>query len=128
MDKKILLVAIVTILIGEVLLGLFLLNKNSNKDAGEFKLSDYQSFINNFPSEKMVDAIGSAAEAKKQAEKLWVEIYGESVKDNKPYIVLYDSANKVWLVKGSIPKNTIGGVPNILIQADGKVLAVWHDK
>lgn len=128
MDKKILLAAIVTIFIGEILLGLFLLNKNSNKDAGEFKLSDYQSFINNFPSEKMVDAIGSAAEAKKQAEKLWVEIYGESVKDNKPYIVLYDSANKVWLVKGSIPKNTIGGVPNILIQADGKVLAVWHDK
>ncbi len=128
MDKKILLAAIVTIFIGEILLGLFLLNKNSNKDAGEFKLSDYQSFINNFPSEKMVDAIGSAAEAKKQAEKLWVEIYGESVKDNKPYIVFYDSANKVWLVKGSIPKNTIGGVPNILIQADGKVLAVWHDR
>lgn len=49
-DKKILLAAIVTILIGEVLLGFFLLNKNSNKDAGEFKLSDYQSFINNFPS------------------------------------------------------------------------------
>lgn len=76
----------------------------------------------------MVDAIDSTTAAKKQAEKLWVEIYGESVKDNKPYIVLYDSANKVWLVKGSIPKNTIGGVPNILIQADGKVLAVWHDK
>jgi len=43
--------------------------------------------------------------------------------------VLFDEESETWLVHGTLPKNTIGGVPYILIQkSDGKVLAVWHTK
>lgn len=127
-NKKIMLIAVVIILIGGVLLGLLLLNGNSNLDVEEFKLSDYQSFINNFPSDKTVDMIHDVTDAKIQAEKVWVEYYSESVKGEKPYTVSYDSANKVWLVTGTLPTDYMGGVPYILIQTDGIVLAVWHTK
>ena len=63
------------------------------------------------------------------AEEQWLKIYGEHVLDLKPYQVLYDAENEVWLVKGVLPKSQIGGVPYLLIQKeDGKVLAIWHDK
>lgn len=128
MNKKILLVAIIIILIGGVLLGFFLYNKNSNMDIGEFKLSDYQSFLDKFPSDKSVIEIENAVVAREQAEKIWIGIYGNNIKDRKPYSVLFDETNGVWLIQGSLPKNWDGGVPHILIKTDGKILAVWHDK
>lgn len=116
-------------MIGGVLLSFFFINKNSNKGIGEFKLSDYQSFLDKFSSDKVVGNIDNTEIAKAQAEKVWIEIYGNNIKEKRPYEVLFDNENQVWLVQGRLPKNRDGGVPYILIQkSDGKVLAVWHDK
>ena len=58
-----------------------------------------------------------------------IEIYGESVKNKKPYNVSFDEQNQVWMIQGTLPKNWDGGVPHILIQkSDGRILAIWHDK
>lgn len=127
MNKKVLLVVAIVIWICGALSVVFLLNGNPN-DVGEFELSDYQSFTNRFASNATVDAIDNAKVAKKQAEKLWVERFGEYMKDLKPYRVFYDSANDVWLVMGTLPKMTLGGVPYVLIQTDGRVLAMWAEK
>lgn len=109
-----------------------LLKKTESKNTdtvGTFKLKDYSYYIENFPSDKVLGSINSAQTAKENAEVIWVEIYGESTKEKKPYEVSFDDENQVWFVQGTLPKNWDGGVPHILIQkADGTVLAVWHDK
>lgn len=102
---------------------------NKTEKVKKFKLEDYNTFIGKFPSGKVLGATESAQAAKEKAEVVWVEIYGESVKDEKPYEVLFDEGNQVWLVQGSLPKDMDGGVACILIKkSDGKVLGVWHGK
>lgn len=107
-----------------------------NEKVGTFELTDYTDkinyYVNYFPVEKvpeLLDPIDSYKEAKEKAEFVWEKIYGESVKKKKPYGVLFDDKNQVWLVQGTLPKNRVGGIPHILLQkSDGKVLAVWYDK
>lgn len=111
----------------------FFKKPNVIEKVGTFKLTDYNCFIEEFPSEKVLGSVDSAQLAKEKAEVIWIETYGESIKEKKPYEVSFDEENDVWLITGSMPKNLFGnikgGVPYILIQkADGKVLAVWHDK
>ena len=112
------------------------------KAVGTFKLEKYNDTIyhyeNYFPLEKKSEALGfidSAKTAKNKAEMVWIEIYGKSIKRQKPYQVFFDETNEVWLITGSFPmperlfKSFKGGVAHILIQkSDGKVLAIWHDK
>ena len=94
-----------------------------------FSLSDYSETINDFASDKVLGAVNTSDSAKEKAETVWIEIYGDSVKEDKPYKVYFDEQNQVWLVKGTLPEMYFGGVPYILIQkSDGKVLAVWHTK
>ncbi|MEL7570680.1 MAG: NTF2 fold immunity protein [Eubacteriaceae bacterium] len=129
MNKKLLFIAILIIIIGGGFTQVFLLKDKTNNVVGEFTLSDYQYFLDNYPSDKSVKEIDNADEAKIQAEKLWIEIFEKKeIKWEKPYNVSYDPSNKVWLVYGSLPKNYLGGVAYILIQQNGKVLAIWHEK
>ena len=96
---------------------------------GEFELSDYQYFVENFSSEEILGEIIDSKDAIIKAEKTWIKIYGEGIKDEKPYRIFYDSKNDVWLIQGSLQSNSVGGVANILITGNnGKVLAVWHEK
>lgn len=102
--------------------------KNTNK-VGKFDLHDYADIVASFSSDRVLGTIDSAKDAKEKAEVLWVEIYGEQVREEKPYGVSYDQASKTWLVQGYIPSYTVGGVANVLIrESDGAVLAVWHDR
>lgn len=65
----------------------------------------------------------------KKVEAVWVEIYGECIKNQKPYQGFYDRENDVWLVSGTLQTDAFGGVANILVDNNtGNVLAVWHDK
>ncbi len=98
-----------------------------------FKISDYSYYIENYPSEKYLGLTNSEQIAKEKAESVWMEMYGESVKKEKPYKAFFDKSSNTWLVTGSKSRsffnNTKGGVANIIIQmSDGKVLAVWHEK
>lgn len=95
----------------------------------DFEISEYQYYLDNFPSNKTLGPILKAEDAVKKAEEIWVELYGLQVKREKPYRVFFDAKNEIWLVTGSLRFYSVGGVANILIQCDtGSVLAVWHDK
>ena len=132
MKKKLLfgmVIALIISLIGGGSYMAFFKKEKPVETIGTFKLADYGYFIGNFSSEKVLGPVDSAQIAKENAEIIWTEIYGESIKGKKPYEVSFDDENQVWLVYGTLPKNWDGGIPQILIQkADGKVLAVWHDK
>lgn len=128
MTKKIVVSIILITFILVIVVFSILLNKNANRPANEFNILDYQSFINDFPYEKTSNEIKTVEIAKKEAEKIWISVYGEKIKDNQPYIAYYDSSSKTWLITGSLQKNTTGGIPKIIIQSDGKVLALWHEK
>ena len=124
--RIVLLVLIVAILIGGVCM-IIIQNKTPNVKGFEF--NDYQYYVDSFPSEENVGNIIDAKDAIKKAEKIWIKIYGESIKKEKPYQVFYDENTGIWLVQGTLRSDMMGGVANILIQNEtGKVLAVWHDK
>ena len=96
---------------------------------GKFNLNNYQYYIENFSSNENIGNTSDLREVLLNVEKLWIEMYGESVKNERPYKVFYDSINDVWLVQGSLKSNSMGGVANVLIEkSTGRVLAIWHDK
>ena len=124
--RIVLLVLIVAILIGGVCM-IIIQNKTPNVKGFEF--NDYQYYVDSFPSDENVGNIVDAKDAIKKAEKIWIKLYGESIKKEKPYQVFYDEDNGIWLIQGTLRSNMKGGVANILIQnKTGKVLAVWHEK
>ena len=124
--RIVLLVLIVAILIGGICM-IIIQNKTPNVKGFEF--NDYQYYVDSFPSEENVGNIIDAKDAIKKAEKIWIKLYGESIKKEKPYQVFYDEDNGIWLIQGTLRSNMKGGVANILIQnKTGKVLAVWHEK
>jgi len=115
------------LLVGSAIL--FISNYGGEEKIKEFSLNEYNDYIQRFPSDRKTDTIESAKMAKVEAEKIWIEIYGKQVKNEKPYNVFYDDKNGVWLINGSLRKGWVGGVAYILIRKhDGRVLAVWHGK
>ena len=122
----ILLALIIVILIGGVCM---IIIQNKPPNVKTFELNDYQYYIDCFPFEENVGNVIDAKDVIKKAENVWISLYGESVKKEKPYQVFYDKKNGVWLVRGSLRSNIKGGVANILIQNEtGNIIAVWHDK
>jgi len=93
-------------------------------------LQEYSRMIKQFPVDNNVGIIESKEDAIKVAEEIWLNKYGGSILEKKPYITVYDERNEVWLVRGALPMDmyTTGGVPFMLVRSSGEVLAVWHDK
>lgn len=121
-----LLLLILVIFIGGVFV---VIVQNKSPVVENFKSSDYQYYIDNFSSEENVGSIIDAKDAIKKSEIIWIKLYGENIKKEKPFKVFYDAESEIWLVRGTLRSNMMGGVANILIDNDtGKVLAVWHDK
>jgi hypothetical protein len=69
--------------------------------------------------------------AEKIAEIILLNIYGEGIKSQKPFIVKLKD-NKIWIIQGSWNsknRNSKGGVVYLEIQkSDGKILKVTHGK
>jgi len=136
MNKQLVLAISVFLVVVGVIAFFILWNKeedpvaNTAATVGSFSYDDYKDEnLIQFPSDKILGAVPDAETAREQAESVWVEVYGEQVKFDKPYQVFYDEKNCVWLVTGTLPDGYAGGVPYIIIrESDGKVLAVWHDK
>ena len=131
MKKKtiVIICAIILFIGGVVAILLF----NQKPKVGQFNFVEYSNYIIDFPSNIVLGPVNNAESAKDKAQSVWLQLYGESIKDEKPYQVFFDESNEMWLVTGSMPKclfdTTKGGVANITIRkSDGKVLAVWHDK
>lgn len=65
--------------------------------------------------------------AVKIAEIIWVNIYGNSVLETKPYKATLRK-DSIWVVEGTL-NNKDGGIPYIEIQKDScKILKVIHTK
>lgn len=97
---------------------------------GEFALEDYAYFLEEFSFDKNVGAITDAREAREKGLAVLAEIYGEDVRDQKPFKVSFDEAADAWLIAGSLPPvpMMVGGTAHIIIASGGDVLAVWHEK
>ena len=59
------------------------------------------------------------------AEAVWLALYGKGIDDSRPFRA--ELVQNVWIVAGSLPKNSPGGVPIARIRRDnGQILQVTH--
>ena len=108
---------------------LVVVNRNKLPETKVFDVSDYQYYIDKFPSKDSLGDISDSKDLLNKVEVIWINKYGERTKKQKPYQVFYDKANGIWLVQGTLRSNMTGGVANILVDNNtGRVLALWHDK
>ena len=72
--------------------------------------------------------VPNAEVAAKIAEAVWVPIFGaRSVALKKPFLVT--QTNGIWLIRGTLPAGSLGGVPYAWIaKTNGAILKIWHDK
>ena len=63
----------------------------------------------------------------KIAESIWYPIYGSQIYTEQPFIAELES-DTVWIVRGSLPKDRVGGCAEIrLRKSDAAVLYVDHE-
>ena len=122
--------------------GIFTLYDNTIN--GEFSINEdyFQEVINyEFLSEeteqkwaKMSEEIGPIEDAKtarRAAMDIWLQIFDCDIEGERPYKVDYDSENEVWYVCGTLHIHSVsakGGVAKILIDKNGDIISVWHEK
>ena len=105
-----------------------------------FKMSDYNSHIENYTENKNIGEVKTSEIAIEKAEKLWKEYSWEQnfyeLPEKLDFKVYYDKEKACWLITGftATIKNpdgslsvTLASSPNAIIKKDGKVLAVWLD-
>ena len=84
----------------------------------EARSSDYEFSRPIMTADKAIDA----------ALEVWLPIYGqESIARQRPYNAFYDANSEMWLIYGTLHTN-VGGTAGILIQTDGTIMAVWHER
>ena len=101
-----------------------------------FQMTDYEHHIEQYEGEIILGQISSQCDARRKAEVVFVEYFGERALANRPYRVSFDEENDAWLVRGIMitpfPRiltywTFVGSVPMMIIRgSDGKVLAVWQ--
>lgn len=99
--------------------------KETNKkvDAQGDIVEKYGSYI---PKNGIVNNEGIALRI---ANIILYSVYGKVIDDEKPLKAEYDKTAEVLVIAGTLPKNHIGGVANLVIKkSDGGVLAIWHTK
>lgn len=115
---------------------LFLLQKSKESkapDVGIFDLTEYQWEIKTFPLDRNVGQVDDKNVAIEKAKSLWLEKYGidngqlYNFINGRKIEVAYDFKEECWHIYGTLPPNTLGGVPHSIIRKSGEVLAVWID-
>lgn len=106
-------------------------DKYANKIDGYFDTLDYEANLdNNIPLKySNTPKVHTTEKAKYFAEEIWTDAYDlETANNNKPYKVYFDFKANIWLVTGSLPKGSSGGVAHLIIKTDGTILAVWQER
>ena len=120
------------ILLMVILCGCTREEKKNMAENKEFRIEDYTEYIENgeykYRGSIKKKTIHNEIDAKEMAESIWLETYGDEVLKQKPYVILRDDKEKVWLVHGTMEEKHMGGVANIIINDEGEVLALWHEK
>ena len=94
-----------------------------------FNADDYKNYIKEFSSDKAVTDPRDEKTTFDEIEMIWVGIYGDCVKSEKPYRMFYDEKNDMRLICGTLPENRLGGTAHAIVDdKTGKVLAIWHEK
>lgn len=64
----------------------------------------------------------------KIAEKEWLEIYGKGIYNKTPFVATLKN-DTIWIVEGTLPENSDGGVPYAEINAKTcEILKITHGK
>jgi hypothetical protein len=72
--------------------------------------------------------LNTSDKAIEQAEKKWLEIYGSSIYDKKPFIAKLEN-DTIWIIQGSLKSSQKGGVPYAEINAKNcEFIKVTHGK
>ena len=95
-----------------------------------------QGYIISSPWTENIGPIANGEEAVKKAKEIWIrEFYVPWGQGNtweeangRPIDVYYDKSSDCWYLTGTLPKGYLGGTPNLIVQSDGEVLALWHDQ
>lgn len=94
-----------------------------------FDVLSFEDEINRFRYQgENVGSISNAQDAASIAGHLWSEVFDYDLELKKPFVVRFDANNRVWLVYGSLPPKRFGGVPHVLMDTEGNVLAIWHTR
>jgi len=65
----------------------------------------------------------------KIAEAVWLPIYGEEIYDVMPFVATYNLIHGYWHVRGTLPDDRLGGVPEIKVKkSDGQIVYLFHYK
>lgn len=126
--RRVLFICASILLIGGIVIGYIFI---TNESVTSFRLSDQQKYIDACASNKSLtlEPITDRKNLEKQAELLWIDLYGKEETDfEKPFAVFYDAENDAWYIKGTLPSGYMGGVANMIVLSSGEVLASWHTK
>ena len=62
------------------------------------------------------------------AEREWIKLFGEGIKEKKPFTATLKS-DSIWVIQGTLPSNFDGGVPYAEINAKTcQILEISHGK
>ncbi len=61
------------------------------------------------------------------AEAMWFSVYGDKIYEELPFntTLIQDS---IWVVTGTLPPDTAGGTLFLMMQTDGRILYITHEK
>jgi hypothetical protein len=92
-----------------------------------FIVNVFQFVWYNYSNRLPFVVVPDEAAALRIAESVLVSVYGDGVFVTKPFKVTYHDSDKTWHIIGSLPRNSVGGVPEIIIRkTDAKVMFIHH--
>jgi len=120
MKKKVIFMIIILFLLLSLVIVFVIFRMTSSKNY--ILPVDQNSFVKN-------GAVPNEETAIKIAEAIWLPIYGEKIYNRQPFKAEYIEKEDCWYVRGTLPENWTGGVPEIKInKSDCKIVYVFHGK
>ena len=99
---------------------------SSNQMIDSFELEKYQWEINNYQINRNVGLVPDKDTAVNIAKKLWYEKYSETISYSE-IKVSFDNKNECWHIFNTVEPDVLGGIFHVLIEKNGKVIAVWAE-
>lgn len=95
-----------------------------------FNLNDYAIFVEEFNENIKVNEINSEKDALEAAKAAYAIKNSKVMKNYVGYLLFYDKENKCYKInyESSINYDILGGEYSIIVQEDGRVLAMWGGK
>lgn len=89
--------------------------KDNTHDIIPFDIKDFQNEIDEFPSSDNIGPVNSVDDLLDKAERIPIRVYGEEIKNEKPFEVSHDGKHEIWMICGTLTPGYEGGAVNILV-------------